>query len=1125
VKGLDRRSARLLRPAVRELSAVVLGSVVQSGLVIAQAFAVTATIVALATGGDLKAPVVAVAAVFTVRGCLGWLTDVMAAKAAAVVGLSVRRQVLECATARGSSALLARSGSLVALATRGVSAIEPYLTRYLPALLLAAVLPPLTVAAIASQDLVSAALVVATLPLVPVFGALVGWSTAARARRQWRQMAALAGHFLDVVKGLPTLVAFRRADAQVATIRSITSRHRRATLATLRLGFASAAVLELVATLSVALVAVSVGLRLAAGSLDLRTALVVLLLAPEAYWPLRRVGAEFHAAAEGGATFDEVTSLLEGQRAPRGRLGAPDLAHSQIRLRDVRVTYPGRCEAALSLEALSIAPHEFVAVAGVSGAGKSTLLATLAGQIAPSGGRVEVGPFQLEDVDPDSWAEQVAWVPQRPWILDGSVADNVRIGRADAAETEIWTALRKVGLADVVAALPGGLDAPVGEHGRRLSAGQRARLALARVLVADRPLVLLDEPTAHLDPDTERTVLAALRELAAHSTIVVVAHRSSVLDAADRVVHIERHAGQPVAPPQPAGEDPASRDRSARATPQRTVPAVSGCELDDDGKAPSGRLRLAVAILLGVAAACAGVALTATAGWLIVRASEHPPVLTLLVAIVAVRTFGIARPLLRYAERLLAHDAALRTLARWRAEVYAALIPLTPAALGPVRGDALARIVDDVDAHVDRRLRVWAPCVTALVTCGAAAAFVGWVDPAAAVVVLGASVSGGLVAFLVSRRGAAAAEIRFVDERAELSSRITDVLDGSAELNAWRATTRALDGVDEAARGLARSARRAISGSATARVLSTVSTGVAVAAMGLILAPGVGVSVAPATAALLLLIPLALADVLSPVCDAGTASARCRRSLQRLDELVCRPAAVREPDTPRALPDASAASVTMNHADLGWDDTTVVTGVDLALPPGRRVGVTGPSGSGKSTLAAALLRFIDPSAGSVELDSCDLRELRTADVRRTIGLVDDDPHVFASTLAENVRLARPEATDTEVQWALDEAHLGTWWRTLPAGLSTLLGDGGADVSGGERARIALARALLAKQPVLVLDEPTAHLDAATARAVTRDLLDSAGERSVVLISHRAEDLAGLHQVVELQPVTATAPVR
>jgi ATP-binding cassette subfamily C protein CydCD len=1123
VKGLDRRSARLLRPAVRELSAVVVASVVQSGLVIAAAFAITATIVALATGGDVRPPVVAVAAIFTARGGVGWVTDVMAAKAAAVVGLSARRQVLECAMRSGSPALPARSGGLVALATRGVSAVEPYLTRYLPALLLAAVLPPLTVAAIASQDLASAALVVATLPLVPLFGALVGWSTAARARRQWRQMAALGGHFLDVVKGLPTLVAFRRADAQVGTIRSITSRHRRATLATLRLGFASAAVLELVATLSVALVAVTVGLRLAAGSLDLRTALVVLLLAPEAYWPLRRVGAEFHAAAEGGATFDEVTSLLEGQRAPRGRLRAPDLAHCDIRLTDVRLTYPGRREPALSVRALSIAPHEFLAVAGVSGAGKSTLLATLAGQVTPSEGRVEAGTSPLEDIDPDSWAAQVAWVPQRPWILDGTVADNVRIGRAEACETEIWAALRQVGLSDVVAALPGGLDAPVGEGGRRLSAGQRARLALARVLVANRPLVLLDEPTAHLDPATERTVLAALRELAAHTTVVVVAHRSSVLDAADRVVHVERQAGQSVAPPQPAGHDPGAQPRSPRGPSQNASSAANGRARADHDAAPSGRLRLAVAMLLGAAAACAGVALTATAGWLIVRASEHPPVLMLLVAIVAVRTFGIARPLLRYAERLLAHDAALRTLARWRADVYAALIPLTPAALGPCRGDALARIVDDVDAHVDRRLRVWAPCVTAVVTCGVATALVGTVDAAAAAVVLGASVSGGLVAFLVSRRGSAAAEARFVDERAELSSRITDVLEGSAELNAWRATTRALDGVDASARRLARSAQRAISGSATARVLSTVSTGVAVAAMALVLGPVVGVSVAPATAALLLLVPLALAEVLSPVCDAGTVSARCRRSLQRLDDLVSRPAAVREPDAPRALPDTSAASVTVNRADLGWDDTTVVSGVDLLLPPGRRVGVTGPSGSGKSTLAAALLRFIDPSAGSVELDSCDVRELRTGDVRRTIGLVDDDPHVFASTLAENVRLARPGATDTEVQQALDDAHLGAWWRSLPAGLSTLLGDGGADVSGGERARIALARSLLAQQPVLVLDEPTAHLDAATAWAVTRDLLDSAGERSVVLISHRAEDLAGLDEVVELQPVPAPVP--
>ncbi len=279
-------------------------------LVIAQAFAVTGLVLAVLDDGDVRLWGLAVLAVLGARAATGWLSDVLAARAAAVVATHLRSRVVAAILARRAAGRPApATGELSVLATRGVSAAEPYLTRYVPAAVLACVLPLLTVVAIATQDLLSALIVVLTLPLVPVFGALVGLATRDRAQTQWRAMAALSGHFLDVMRGLPTLVAHRRARAQARRIGEITDRYRRASLDTLRLAFASSAVLELVATLSVALVAVTVGVRLAEGGLDLRTGLVVLLLAPEAYWPLRRVGAEFHAAAEGVATFEAVDAL------------------------------------------------------------------------------------------------------------------------------------------------------------------------------------------------------------------------------------------------------------------------------------------------------------------------------------------------------------------------------------------------------------------------------------------------------------------------------------------------------------------------------------------------------------------------------------------------------------------------------------------------------------------------------------------------------------------------------------------------------------------------------------------------------------------------------------------------
>jgi ATP-binding cassette subfamily C protein CydCD len=358
---------------------VVAANLVGGALLVAQAFAVAGLVAGLLAGGlsdDRVAPAAGwLAAVTVLRGAASWVGDVLAARAASAVGSTMRRRLLTAALGLGPLALSRRTaGEVALLSTRGTSAVEPYLTRYLPTLVVAATLPPLTVVAIATQDLLSAAVVVATLPLVPLFAILIGHATEARADRQWRLLGQLSGHFLDVVRGLPTLVTFRRAEAQSASIRAITHRYRLATRETLRLGFASSAALELVATLSVALVAVTVGLRLAGGSLELGTALVVLLLAPEAYWPLRRVGAEFHAAAEGTATFEEADRLLrESPDTPASP--APPL-QTAVELRGVRVGYAGRPAPVLDGFDATIPARGVTAVTGPSGSGKSTILAT-----------------------------------------------------------------------------------------------------------------------------------------------------------------------------------------------------------------------------------------------------------------------------------------------------------------------------------------------------------------------------------------------------------------------------------------------------------------------------------------------------------------------------------------------------------------------------------------------------------------------------------------------------------------------------------------------------------------------------------------------------------------------------
>ncbi|MGV3564358.1 MAG: thiol reductant ABC exporter subunit CydD [Nocardioides sp.] len=1091
----------MLAPARGALAGVVAAGVVGALLVVAQAFAVTGLVVAAVEGRFSPGWAALVAALLAARGLVGWVSDAAAARAAAAVGSDVRRRLTASVLARPGR----DSSADAVLVTRGVAALEPYLTRYLPALVLAAVLPGLTVLAILSQDWIAALIVVCTLPLVPVFGALVGLATRDHAERQWRALSSLSGHFLDVVRGLPTLVAFRRARAQSARIAEVTDAYRRSTLQTLRVAFLSSGVLELVATISVALVAVVVGLRLAEGGLDLRTALVVLLLAPEAYWPLRRVGAEFHAAAEGVAVVEQVSALLDGT-GPGGRAGERQRAvvetpdrRGPFTVHDLTVVRPGRTTPVLDALNLTIEPTGVTALTGPSGCGKSTLIAVLAGLLEPTSGEVEVPP-----------AADVAWLPQRPGFVEGTVADNLRVADPHAGDARLWAALAQVALAERVRALPDGLDTPVGEDAARFSAGERARLAMARAVVSDRPWVLLDEPTAHLDPVTTRVLTDTIAELGRTRGVVVVAHDPAVVAVADRELRLPaRGAGRVAqdARERVVGPRPAPRPVDRAGSRHSDVPQGAGGSTPDTSTDGSNTRGLALATLLGTLASLSGVALTATAGWLIVQSSTHPPVLTLMVAIVGVRTFGLARPVLRYAERLRSHDTVLRLLASRRVAVYDALVPLVPGRLDRRRGDLLTALVDDVDADLDRELRVRMPVRTAVAVLAAAAAVTtAWAAPAGlGVALVGA---GGAAAYLLARTGAARAEREQVALRARLAEREVATTRLAEELTMWQAVDRAVAEVGGTSDALGASSRRSARWLGAARALVLAVTGLGVVTVAALVEPG---AVGAPVLALLVLVPLALVDVVLPLADAGALAARTAAAAARVDALLAGAPGAGDPAAPAV---AAGSAVSLDDVGAGWGAAPAFEGLDLRLEEGGRVALVGPSGCGKSTVAALLLRFLEARAGTVALGGVPLPALAADDVRRRVGLVDDDPHLFSTTLVENVRLARPDADDHEVEAALRRARLGEWLDQLPEGLGTWLGEGHDGVSGGERARIAIARSLLADQPVLVLDEPTAHLDEATAQDLAEEVLGDPG-RSVLWITHGTAGLDLVQEVVEM----------
>ncbi|MHC0432752.1 thiol reductant ABC exporter subunit CydD [Streptomyces sp. O3] len=1156
MKPVDPRLLRYARATRFFLIAVVLLGLAGAGLVVAQAMLIAEVVVGGFQHGldiaSLSTPLMLLAAVAAGRAVVGWLTELAAYRASAAVKSELRGRLLERSAELGPSWLSGqRTGSLVALATRGVDALDDYFARYLPQLGLAVVVPVAVLARIVTEDWVSAAIIVGTLPLIPLFMVLIGWATQARMDRQWRLLSRLSGHFLDVVAGLPTLKVFGRAKAQAESIRKITGEYRRATLRTLRIAFLSSFALELLATLSVALVAVTIGMRLVHGEMDLYIGLVVLILAPEAYLPLRQVGAQFHAAAEGLAAAEEIFSVLE---TPVPVSGSGPVPEGALSVEGVTVRYPGRAAAGVSGASFTVEPGETVALVGPSGAGKSTLLSAVLGFVRPDEGRVCVGGTDLATVSLREWRARIAWVPQRPQLFAGSIAENVRLARPDASASAVRDALRDAGALAFVDALPDGADTVLGEDGAGLSAGQRQRLALARAFLADRPVLLLDEPTAALDGATEAEVVDAVRRLSVGRTVLLVVHRPALLAVADRVVRVEAHAADGGVA-RPAAEvweglgdqnratvtGEVARDPFPAAGPEAAGDVVAG-EAPPGGRADGGRAedpsggqaartrgvlgrvrrmarerwgRLGLGLLLGSLALGSAVGLMATSGWLISRASEQPPVLYLMIAVTATRAFGIGRAVFRYAERLVTHDAVLRMLADTRVSVYRRLERLAPAGLRTARrGDLLSRLVGDVDALQDYWLRWLLPVGAAAAVGVGAVGFTAWLLPEAGALLAVGLLLAGVGVPTLSGALARRTERRLAPARGVLATRVADLLTGTAELTVAGALTARIRKTRLADAELTSLASRAAAATALGTGLTALVCGLTVAAAALAGVQGVREGRLDGVAlAVVVLTPLAAFEAVTGLPLAAQYRQRVSKSAERVYDVLDAPEPVREPAHPASAPaDPFPLRVDGLTARHPSQDRAALAGVDLTLTAGKRVAVVGPSGSGKTTLAQVLLRFLDAEQGGYTLGGVPAAGLDGDDVRRLVGLCAQDAHLFDSSVRENLRLARPTATDGELHDALRRARLLDWAESLPDGLDTLVGEHGARLSGGQRQRLALARALLADFPVLILDEPAEHLDLATADALTADLLAATEGRTTLLITHR---LAGVEAVDEV----------
>jgi ATP-binding cassette subfamily C protein CydD len=524
--------------------AVVIG-LVSGGLLILQAWLLARTVDAVVFDQAVLQQVMpwlwGLLALFLVRAVLAWASEQAAFEAAVQVKLALREILYRHVQRLGPAWLSGeRSGDIVNALSDGVEALEAYYARYLPAMSLMALVPLAILVFVFSHDWLSGVVMVVTAPLIPLFMILIGKGAEQRNQRQWRQLAWMSAHFLDVIQGLTTLRLFNASRREAQVIARISDDYRQGTMSVLRIAFLSSFVLEFFSTVSIAMVAVLIGFRLYWGEMDFMHGLFVLLLAPEFYLPLRNMGAQYHARMEAIGAAERIVEILNTPSVETsGNLTTvAGLRQADIRFEAVSFRYPDGRQAVQDLD-LVIRPGETLALVGASGAGKTTLINLLMGFLQPQGGRILVGGTPLQDIAPEAWRRHLAWLPQKPQLFPGSVADNIRLGMPRAGSEALHQAAALAQAGDFIEALPHGWDTLVGEAGQGLSGGQVQRLALARAFLKDAPLVILDEPTANLDLESETRIYAAMRTLAAGRTLILIAHRLRTVREADRIVVLD----------------------------------------------------------------------------------------------------------------------------------------------------------------------------------------------------------------------------------------------------------------------------------------------------------------------------------------------------------------------------------------------------------------------------------------------------------------------------------------------------------------------------------------------------------------------------------------------------------
>ncbi|HEX8990774.1 MAG TPA: thiol reductant ABC exporter subunit CydD [Anaerolineales bacterium] len=1115
-------------------------------------------------------------AIAAARALLVWINEVAANCVAVHIKKDLRERLFAHILALGPAYTRGeRTGDLTTAAVDGIEALDAYFSQYLPQLVISAAVPVAILVLVFPLDPLSGIVLLLTAPLIPFFMYMIGRGAEAATKEQYETLSRLSAHFLDSLQGLTTLKLFGQSKAHARNIAAVSEQYRDTTLKVLQVTFLSAFALELLATVSTAIIAVEVGLRLLYGQLQFQEALFLLLLAPEFYLPLRMLGVRFHAGMAGTSAARRIFGIFD-VREPNASGPESNVEEAaafetgewgpfqSLELSGVSYVYPGEDRPALQDISLRINAGEHVALVGPSGSGKSTLANLLLRFMEPGGGGITWNGQPAGSIPIERWHELISWVPQNPHLFQDTLAANMRLGRPEATEEDLAAATKAAHLEEFIASLPEKYETMVGEAGARLSSGQAQRVALARAFLKNSPILIMDEPTSSLDPETEDRLEESTKSLMQGRTVITIAHRLNTIASADHIyvlqqgrivetgTHSELRAGggayaaalralkvegrtprvdqQRSSTPSglaPAWQDPTRGGPRPKAEPS---PEVRQTHRAEDGAIFVRLLSflhgswgwVGLSVLLGSLTIGASVALMGTSTWLISMAALHPSIAALEIAIVGVRFFGIARAVFRYLERLVSHNVTFRLLGQLRTWFYERLEPLAPARLMDYRaGDLLARIIGDVNTLENFYVRVLAPPATAVLVCIGASAFLALTDLRLAALLIACFLLLGLALPLLVQAASRETGSQMVAQHAEIQAQLVDGIQGLSDILAFGRGPERVALIRTAGGRYGGSQRRMAQMSGIHMAVFTLVTNLAPWLVLYIAIPQVvagrisGVMLAP-----LILITSSAFEAVASLPLAAQTWSGSRAAAGRLFETVEAEPAVKE--RAQAVKDASLpvsrGNVDIDDLDFAYPGQTVhaLQGVSLGLRPGKVLAVVGPSGAGKSTLASLLLRFWDFEQGEIRMDGRSIRDLEPDEVRAQISLISPNTYFFNTSVYENLRMARRRVSREEVEAAAHAAQIHDFVATLPKGYDTLIGEQGLRLSAGERQRLAIARAILKDAPILILDEPTANLDARNEAEILKTLFHIMQRKAGLLTTHRLIGLENVDEILVLE---------